>query len=107
MDYLSVNYLLSRMFFSLIIIIGFGVLGALEKKDLFIPREYFHKYKYRGIYVIIFILLWIFVSNMRISLYRISFYSIFITPIEIYACYKEYVLFNDKMNEINKGALTF
>lgn len=102
MDYISVNYLVSRMIFSLLIIIGFGLLGVLEKKELFIPREYFHKYKYRGFYVVIFILLWIFVSNMKLGLYRMCLYSIFIAPIEIFACYKEYTLFNDKMKELNK-----
>lgn len=98
---LSKNYILSNLIFTTILLIGSITLILLEKKELFIPREYFHKNNLRIIAIIIFY--WVLINTTYLNLCKVIVFSTIVTLIEVYSCYKEYVTFCSHMKEFKNS----
>lgn len=82
------------------ICISYLVAGYLEKKGIFIDRKYFQNNRYRSIYMIGLILIWLICKGI-FEQDHLTLYILLLVPIEIFASYKEYRLFLKKMDYFN------
>lgn len=84
---------------SLLVIIWIIISSRLEKKEIFIPLNYYRIIRFRVCYILAFYMLAIIFFDSNLT-FPMLMYALIYIPIEIYSSHKEYLTFKKKMEEL-------
>lgn len=97
MNIFRMNQYFFSILMSLAFIVWISVKSFLEKKETFIPTNYFSYIRYRVCYFLVFFILNIKISSIDNPFFPLLIIALLYIPIEIYSGYKEFVTFKMKM----------
>lgn len=100
MENTQINYNFFSMMRTLAFIIWFSICSRLEKKEIFIPWNYYRIVSFRVCYVIVFFILGFIFLDSEKSFFLILLLALIYIPIEIYSSHKEYITFKMKMDKV-------